>query len=165
MLYQCAQKYPQPYKLMITHTLIVCVGHSLCVCYRKRMCITCVQLIFEQLFVALCWSLTFQSLEFVAETRILAEMKIENRRKKFCGKTNWQAYFFFFFLTVRRFSRKYGNHAMNECKFASKIECWWSYRSWTFAYFKLFPWRKYTADPDWSKKFVKPMNIDFAFEA
>ena len=70
-----------------------------------------------------------------------------------------------FFLTVRRCSRKYGNHAVNECKFASKIERWWSYCSWTFAYFKLFPWRKYTAGPDWSKKFVKPMNIDFAFKA
>ena len=36
-----------------------------------------------------------RSLEFVAETRILAEMKIENRGKNFSAeKTNWQAYFF-----------------------------------------------------------------------
>ena len=83
----------------------------------------------------------------------------------FRRKTIWQAYFFFFFKTVRRCSRKYGNHAVNKCEFASKIEDWWSYRSWTFAYFKLFPWWKYTAGPDWSKKFVKPMNIYFAFEA
>ena len=70
----------------------------------------------------------------------------------------------FFFQTVRRCSKKYGNHAVNECEFASKNERWWSYRSWTFAYFKLFPWRKYRAGPDWSKKFVKPMTIDFAFK-
>ena len=31
----------------------------------------------------------------------------------------------------------------------------------TFAYFKPFPGLKYTAGPDWSKKFVKPMNINF----
>ena len=37
-----------------------------------------------------------------------------------------------------------------------------SYRSLTFAYFKPFSGLKYTACPDWSKKFVKPMNIDFA---
>ena len=37
-----------------------------------------------------------------------------------------------------------------------------SYRALTFAYFKPFPGLKYTAGPDWSKKFVKPMNIDFA---
>ena len=54
---------------------------------------------------------------------------------------------------------------MNECEFASKIKRWWSYRSWSFAYFKLFPWWKYTAGPDWSKRFVKPMNINFALEA
>ena len=108
----------------------------------------------------------FQSLEFVAETRILAEMKIKNRGKKFFPQKNKLTSILFFFLkTVCRCSRKYGNHAVNECEFASEIERWWSYRSWTFAYFKLFPWRKYTAGHDWSKKFVKPMNIDFAFEA
>ena len=37
-----------------------------------------------------------------------------------------------------------------------------SYCSLTFAYFKPFPGLKYTAGPDWSKKFVKPVNIDFA---
>ena len=36
-----------------------------------------------------------------------------------------------------------------------------SYRALTFAYFKPFPGLKYTAGPDWSKKFVKPMNIDY----
>ena len=35
----------------------------------------------------------------------------------------------------------------------------------TFAYFKPFPGLKRTTDPDWPKKFVKPMNIDFAFKA
>ena len=37
-----------------------------------------------------------------------------------------------------------------------------SYCSFTLAYFKPFPDLKYTAGPDWSKKFVKPMNIEFA---
>ena len=37
-----------------------------------------------------------------------------------------------------------------------------SYRSLTFVYFKPFPGLKYAAGPDWSKKFVKPLNIDFA---
>ena len=107
-------------------------------------------------------SVTNQSLEFVAETRILAEMKIKNRGKNFFRrKTNWQAYFFL--KTVRRCSRKYGNHAVNECEFASEIERWWSYRSWTFAYFKLFPWRKYTAGPDWSKKFVNPYPPGYSY--
>ena len=36
-----------------------------------------------------------------------------------------------------------------------------SYRSSTFAYLKPFLGLKYTAGPDWSKKFVKPMNSDF----
>ena len=35
----------------------------------------------------------------------------------------------------------------------------------TFAYFKPFPGLKCTAGPDWSKKFVRPMNMDFAFRA
>ena len=105
----------------------------------------------------------FQSLEFVAETRILAEMKTKLRGKKFSAEKQIDKHTFF--LTVCRCSRKYGNHAVNECEFASKIEGWWSYCSWTFAYFKLFRWRKYMTGPDWSKKFVKPMNINFAFEA
>ena len=37
-----------------------------------------------------------------------------------------------------------------------------SYRSLAYAYFKPFPGLKYTAGPDWSKKFVKPINIDVA---
>ena len=37
-----------------------------------------------------------------------------------------------------------------------------SYRSLTFAYFKPFPGLKYTTNPDWSNKFVKPMNVNFA---
>ena len=37
-----------------------------------------------------------------------------------------------------------------------------SYSSLTFAYFKPFPGLKYMTGPDWSKKFVKPMNINFA---
>ena len=36
-----------------------------------------------------------------------------------------------------------------------------SYHSLTFVYFKPFPELKYTASPDWSKKFVEPMNIGF----
>ena len=58
-----------------------------------------------------CFHMKYQSLEFVAETRILAEMKIENRGGEFffCGKQIDKHTFFF--LTVRRCSRKYGNHA------------------------------------------------------
>ena len=37
-----------------------------------------------------------------------------------------------------------------------------SYCSLTFAYSKPFLMLKYMSGPDWSKKFVKPMNIDFA---
>ena len=37
-----------------------------------------------------------------------------------------------------------------------------SYLSLTFAYLEPFPGLKYMAGHDWSKKFVKPMNIDFA---
>ena len=37
-----------------------------------------------------------------------------------------------------------------------------SYCSLTFAYFKSFPGLKYTAGSDWSTKFVKPLNTDFA---
>ena len=54
---------------------------------------------------------------------------------------------------------------MNECEFvASKVDCraLMGYHSLTFAYFKSFPGLKCTTDPDWSKKFVTPMNIDFA---
>ena len=32
------------------------------------------------------------------------------------------------------------------------IECWWSYRSLTYPYFKPFPGLKYMVDPDWPKK-------------
>ena len=63
-------------------------------------------------------------------------------------------------------SRKYGNHDLNECKFiASKADrraLIGSYRLLTFVYFKPFLGLKYTTGPDWSKKFVKPMNINFA---
>ena len=93
---------------------------------------------------------------------VLVEMKIENRGKKiFRGKTNRQAYFFF------KQPVAVGESMKITTLVASKIGrgLWWSYRSWTFAYFKLFPWRKYTASPDWSEKFGKPMNIDIAFEA
>ena len=37
-----------------------------------------------------------------------------------------------------------------------------SYHSLTFAYFKPLPRLKYTANPFWLKKFVKPVNINFA---
>ena len=39
-----------------------------------------------------------------------------------------------------------------------------SCRSLTFVYFNPFPRMKYTAGPDWSKKFIEPMNIDFALK-
>ena len=81
-------------------------------------------------------SWTSQSLEFVAETRILVEMKIENRGEKIFSAEK-QIDKHTFFQTDCRCSRKYGNHSMNECEFASKIERCWSYCSWTFAYFKL----------------------------
>ena len=83
--------------------------------------------------------------------------------RKWKSKNKMTSILFFFFLTVRWCSRKYENHAVNECEFASKVNRWWSYRLCSFAYFKLFPWWK--AGPDWYKKLVKPMNIDFAFEA
>ena len=54
-----------------------------------------------------------------------------------------------------RVSRKYGNRDENECKFVASDADYralmWSYRSVTFAYFKPYPWLKYTAGPDWSK--------------
>ena len=39
------------------------------------------------------------------------------------------------------------------------VECCWGYLSSIFAYFKPFAGLKYTTDPDWSKKFFKPMKI------
>ena len=55
---------------------------------------------------------------------------------------------------------------MNKCEFVTseggRRALMGSYRLLTFAYFKPFPGLKYTAGPDWSKKFVKPMNIKFA---
>ena len=63
-------------------------------------------------------------------------------------------------------SRKYGNHDVNKCKVvASEADpraLMVRHCSLTFAYFKSFPGLKYMAGPDWSRKFVKPMNIDFA---
>ena len=35
----------------------------------------------------------------------------------------------------------------------------------TFAYFRLFLRLKCTAGPDWPRKFIKPMNINFAYKA
>ena len=65
-----------------------------------------------------------------------------------------------------RVSRKYGNCDVNKCEFvsseANRRALMGSYQLLTFAYFKPFPGLKYMAGPDWSKKFVKPMNIDFA---
>ena len=55
---------------------------------------------------------------------------------------------------------------MNECEFvASEADCralMGSCHSLLFAYFKPFPRLKYTAGPDWSETFVKPVNINFA---
>ena len=64
-----------------------------------------------------------------------------------------------------RVSRKYGNRDVNKCEFvaseANRKVLMGSYRSLTFAYFKPFPGLKYVAGPDWSKKFVNLMNINF----
>ena len=55
-------------------------------------------------------------------------------------------------------SRKYRNRDVNACEFiASEADCRAlvrRYRSLTFAYFRPFPGLKYTASPDWSKKFL-----------
>ena len=55
---------------------------------------------------------------------------------------------------------------MSECEFAASEAnhraLMGSYRLWTFAYFKSLLGLKYTASPDWSKKFVEPMSIGFA---
>ena len=63
-------------------------------------------------------------------------------------------------------SRKYGYRNVNKCEFvaseADRRALMESCHSLTFAYIKSFPGQKYTSGPDWSKKFVKPMNIDFA---
>ena len=55
---------------------------------------------------------------------------------------------------------------MNKCEFvvseADRRALMGSCCLLTLAYFKPFLGLKYTAGPDWSKKFVKPMSIDFA---
>ena len=55
---------------------------------------------------------------------------------------------------------------MNECEFiASEADhraLMGSNYLLTFAHFKPFPGLKYTAGPDWSRKFVKPMNSNIA---
>ena len=64
-----------------------------------------------------------------------------------------------------RVSRKYGNCDVNDASLLLAkpiLALMGSYRSLTFAYFKPFLGLKYMAGPDWSKKFVKPMNIKFA---
>ena len=64
-----------------------------------------------------------------------------------------------------RVSRKYGNRDVDECELvASEADCralLGSYRLLTFAYFKPFLGPKCMAGPDWSKKSVKTMNINF----
>ena len=55
-------------------------------------------------FKACIFTLLHQSLELVAETRILREMKFENCRKKnFLWGKNWQTYFFFYEKKKRKF--------------------------------------------------------------
>ena len=70
--------------------------------------------------------------------------------------------------TATGVSRKYGYRDVNKCEFvASEADCralMGSYRSLTFGYFRPLPELKYSAGPDWSKKFVKPMNINIASE-
>ena len=61
-----------------------------------------------------------------------------------------------------RVSRKYGNRDVNKCELiasgADRRALMVSNRSLTVAFAGL----KYMAGPDWSKKFVKPVNINFA---
>ena len=49
--------------------------------------------------------------------------------------------------------QKYGNRNVNDASLLPAKPLMGSYRSLTFAYFKPFPGLKYTAGPDWSKKF------------
>ena len=64
-----------------------------------------------------------------------------------------------------RVSRKYGNRDVNDASLLPAkpiLALMGSYHSLTFVYFKPFPGLKYKAGPDWSEKFVKPVNISFA---
>ena len=105
-----------------------------------------------------CWSTTFDIPADLPARPYLAVLV-----RKLAGSTDVRPYFSKY---RHRVSRKYGNCDVNECKFvASQADgraLMGSYRSLTLAYFKSFPRLKYTASPDWSKKFVKPMDVDFA---
>ena len=83
--------------------------------------------------------------------------------QKSAGSTEARPYFAKY---GHRVSRKYGNRDMNDGSLLpakhDRRPLMGSYHSLTFAYFKSFPGLKYMAGPDWSKQFVKPMNIDFA---
>ena len=65
-------------------------------------------------------------------------------------------------MDVRLYFSKYGHRVSR--KYGNRDVLMGSYCLLTFAYFKPFPGLKYTAGPDWSEKFVKPMNIDFALK-
>ena len=84
---------------------------------------------------------------------------------KLAGSTDVHPYFSKY---GQRVCRKYRNRDMNECEFvaseADRRPLMGSYHSLTFAYFKPYPGLKYTAGPDWSKKFVKPVSIDLALK-
>ena len=56
-------------------------------------------------------------------------------------------------------SRKYGNCDVNECEFvASEVDLGID------GELLFVDMLKYTAGPEWSKEFIKPMNIDFALK-
>ena len=80
-------------------------------------------------------------------------------RKKlfFCGKQIDKHTFFFKQCVGVAESMEITRERMRVCQ---QNRALMEFCSWTFAYFKLFQWWKYTAGPDWSKKFVKPMNIN-----
>ena len=107
-----------------------------------------------------------QSLEFVAETRIFAEMKIENRGKFFFrGKTNWQTYFFFFFkqsvgVAESKEITPWTNVSLPAKSSVNGVIVRGHLH--ILSYFRDGSIRPVLIG---QKKFVKPMNIDFAFEA
>ena len=71
------------------------------------------------------------------------------------------------FLKIRTQSfQKVQKWRLEQCEFvaseADRSALMGSCHLLTFAYFKPFPGLEYSAGLDWSKKFVKPRNIDFA---
>ena len=77
-------------------------------------------------------------------------------------------------MEVRPYFSKYRHYSFQKVRKSRRERCEFvaseadgsvlmgSYHSLTFAYFKPYLGLKYMTGPDWSKKFVKPVNIDFA---